>query len=130
MYSQLEARDAQESHCADDHREAILCSVMMPFRFEPELFDHRTTAMEALAEEGFDWFSDFSSVDLLHDVFGMEVCGIAKEDDALNIESILHRVFPTWKYSRLGYKDGERDPGWKVVIHRDPETEPGLYSEA
>ena len=103
---------------------------MSPFRFEPELFDHRTRAMEALAGEGFEWFSHFSSVDILHDVFGLEVCGIERENDALKIESILHRVFRAWRYSHIGYKDGERDPGWKVVIHRDPRTDPGLHSEA
>jgi hypothetical protein len=103
---------------------------MNPFRFEPILFAHRAKAMDALGEAGFEWFSHFSSLDILHDVFGLEVCGIDNQELALNLRSVLCQIFPTWKYSRLIYRNGELDPGWKVIIHRDPEADPSVSLEA
>jgi hypothetical protein len=97
---------------------------MSGFRFEPELFAHRNEAMDALSAAGFEWFTHYSSMDILHSIFGLEVCGVSSDEKGLEIEEILHRTFREWKYSHLGYKDGERDPGWKVVIHRDPEDGP------
>src|SRR5438552_12616949 len=49
------------------------------FAFHPELFEHRTLALEALAAHDLHWFEHFGSVDLLHDLFGLEVCGISKK---------------------------------------------------
>jgi hypothetical protein len=98
----------------------------MSFQFHPELFDHRNAALEALDEHGLVWLSDFSSVDLLHDVFGLEVCGIAERSDAMRIKRILTRLFADWPHSHIGLKDyGDRDLGWKVIVHRDMEDEEG-----
>src|SRR5689334_7437161 len=41
------------------------------FRFCPELFEYRTAVIERLAAEGFEWLSHYSSVDCLHDVYGL-----------------------------------------------------------
>jgi hypothetical protein len=98
----------------------------MSFAFEPELFEHRTDALGALADSGFDWLSHFSCVDLCHDVYGLEVCGIADREDARQMERLLRRTFPTWRYSYMTLKDwGDRDLGWRVVIHRDRERPGG-----
>ena len=98
---------------------------MNGFRFEPGLFNHRAEAIAALAEAGYEWLTDFSTVDLLHDEFGLEVCGIAKKEDALSISRILQRTFPGWRLTHLDYKDGGRDRGWRAAIHRDPDEETG-----
>jgi hypothetical protein len=94
---------------------------MQPFEFRAELFDHRNAALEALAEHGYQWLSDFGSVDMLHDLFGLEVCGIRAEADARAIRRLLEGLFPGWRHRRLFHKDYGREAGWKVVITRDPE---------
>jgi hypothetical protein len=95
---------------------------MQPFAFHPELFELRNRLLEALAENGFAWLSDFGSVDLLHDVYGMEVCGIRTEEDAQAILALLRKLFPDWRHTHRYYKDHTtREPGWKVVINREPE---------
>jgi hypothetical protein len=95
---------------------------MEPFAFHPELFELRTAVLEMLTDHGFAWLSDFSSVDLRHDDYGIEVCGIREETDARTIERLLREIFPSWPYSRRHYKDSStREPGWKVVITRERE---------
>ncbi len=69
---------------------------MDAFRFAPELFEHRTNVMERLTDEGFDWLSHYSSVDPIHDNFGIEVCGIHQREDAESILDVLMQMFPTW----------------------------------
>jgi hypothetical protein len=93
-----------------------------PFAFHAELFEFRDLVLGALADAGYAWLSDFASVDLLHDVYGLEVCGIREERDVKPITALLRRLFPGWRYGHSYYKDGStREPGWKVVISRDPE---------
>ena len=65
------------------------------FQFHPELFDVRNEVTEALADGGFTWLSHFGSVDLLHDVYGVEVCGIPLECDARAIERLLRKTLPS-----------------------------------
>jgi hypothetical protein len=67
------------------------------FRFAPELFEVRTNVMQALTDAGFGWLTHYSSVDPLHDVYGIEVCGIHEKDDALRVLELLMRMFPAWK---------------------------------
>jgi hypothetical protein len=69
---------------------------MDAFRFAPELFEIRTNVMERLSEEGYDWLSHYSSVDPIHDDYGIEVCGIHAREDAVSILDILMRMFPRW----------------------------------
>jgi len=52
------------------------------FRFAPELFEVRTDVIAELSDRGFDWLSHYSAVDPMHDVYGIEVCGIRDQDDA------------------------------------------------
>ena len=44
--------------------------------FHPELFEHKARALEHLEDAGFIWLSDFTTIDLLHQDYGIEVCGI------------------------------------------------------
>ena len=95
---------------------------MKPFEFHAELFDFRNAVMKALSDNGFVWLSDFGSVDLQHDVFGLEVTGIREEADAREIEALLRRMFPGWRYRRRFYEDKNLgELGWKVMVSRDPE---------
>ena len=70
---------------------------MDAFRFSPELFEHRGRVIEQLESVGFSWLSHYSSVDCLHDVYGLEVCGIRERTDAESIQEILIEMFPSWK---------------------------------
>ena len=96
---------------------------MDAFRFCPELFELRTEVLAKLEDAGFQWLSHYSSVDLLHDVFGIEVCGIFEEDDAAAILSLLRKMFPTWRVGCLCYKDYGREPGFKASVFRDKPRE-------
>lgn len=92
---------------------------MDAFRFAPELFEVRTDVIAMLADAGFDWLSHYSSVDPLHDLYGIEVCGIHELDDAKEIRNRLMTMFPDWTPGCLCYKDYGREPGWKARVHRD-----------
>jgi len=96
-------------------------SAMDAFRFSPELFEYRTEIMSVLGQRGFDWLSHYTAVDPLHDVYGLEVCGISDEDDALAILKILIEMYPDWKAIQPWYSDGSRDTGWRAQIQRDEE---------
>lgn len=92
---------------------------MDAFRFCPELFELRTNVMEALDDAGFQWLSHYSSVDPIHDLYGIEVCGILDEENAIEIQELLHSMFPTWNVGCLCYKDYGREPGFKAKVFRD-----------
>jgi hypothetical protein len=89
------------------------------FRFAPELFELRNEVLAALEDKGFHWFSHFSSVDLLHDVYGVEVRGIKEREDATGIQRLLGRMFAAWRLGGLYFYDFGRDPGWRVKVQRD-----------
>jgi hypothetical protein len=96
---------------------------MKPFEFHAELFDFRNTVLEALSDNGFTWLSDFGSIDLQHDVYGLEVTSIREEADATAIEELLRKLFPEWHHRRTFYEDhNQAELGWKVMISRDPEN--------
>jgi len=64
-------------------------------RFSSELSGHRNSVIAELHDQGFDWLSQYSSVDLLQDTYGIEVCGIRDEDDALDMLEVLKVLPPT-----------------------------------
>ena len=92
-----------------------------PFRFAPELLEYRNDVIAELADSGFHWLSHYSAVDTLHDVYGIEVCGIQEQGDADQMLRLLIRIFPSWRPRCLYYKDYGREPGWKATIQRDPD---------
>ncbi|MGD9636674.1 MAG: hypothetical protein AB7G28_24950 [Pirellulales bacterium] len=75
--------------------------------------------MAALNDAGFEWLSHFSSVDPVHDLYGIEVCGILEENDAITIRELPCRMFPEWRSGCLCYKDYGREPGFKARVFRD-----------
>jgi hypothetical protein len=84
---------------------------MDAFRFSPELFEYRTDIISKLQEHGFDWLTHYGSVDPLHDVFGMEVCGIRETEDAVAILKLLTEMYPSWRARQPWYHEGSRDRG-------------------
>ena len=92
---------------------------MDAFRFSPELFEVRSDVLTALERAGFQWFSHFFSVDCLHDLHGIEVCGIREQDDAAAIRQLLMEMFPDWISDGLWYEDNGCEPGWVAEIYRD-----------
>jgi hypothetical protein len=85
-------------------------------QFHPELFEHRGVASELLEEAGYSWFSDYSSIDLVHEEFGLEIGGIRNATDVKPILAALQRGFPHWHHSHVAHYDRGREPGWTVVI--------------
>jgi hypothetical protein len=95
---------------------------MKPVEFLAELFEFRNAVLETLSDNGFAWLSEFGSIDLLHDVYGLEVTAIREEADTSAIEALPRKMFPNWCYRRTFYEDHNlRELGWKVIISRDPE---------
>ena len=52
--------------------------------------------MQSLSSKGFEWLSHYSSVDIIHEEHGLEVCGIHDQEDAEFIRALLHRLYPSW----------------------------------
>jgi len=91
------------------------------FEFHPELFELRSQALECLNSAGITWLAELSSVDLLHEEFGLEICGIKEDSTAKKISIAMARAFPHWHFHRFCNNcDSERDPGWKFSIHMFP----------
>jgi hypothetical protein len=89
------------------------------FRFAPELLEIRNKVIVELSRRGFEWLSHYSAVDPMHDVYGIEVCGIREKRDAESILEILREMHPTWKPKRVWYKDYGLEQGWKAELQRD-----------
>jgi hypothetical protein len=89
-------------------------------QFHPELFECKGRASELLDTAGLVWLSDYSSIDLLHEEFGLEVCGIHEDSNVELIVRAMRSGFPHWHYSHACFKDGGREPGWKFTLHMFP----------
>jgi len=89
--------------------------------FHGELFNARGKATELLDEAGFAWLSHYSSIDLLHSEYGLEVCGIHEESNVSLVAKVMQVGFPQWHYFRVCNKDYGREPGWKFSIHMFPQ---------
>jgi len=94
-------------------------------QFHPELFECKGRASEILDGAGFAWFSDYSSIDLLHEEFGLEVCGIQEESNVEPIAQAMRAGFPHWHYSHVCRKDCGRELGWKFALHMFPRSSGG-----
>ncbi|HZV33920.1 MAG TPA: hypothetical protein VFB72_05020 [Verrucomicrobiae bacterium] len=86
------------------------------FDFYPELFAARALASELLSEEGCDWFGEYSSIDILHEDYGLEICGIRDERNVKRVALALQRGFPHWHHQNVCFQDHGRDPGWAVAL--------------
>jgi hypothetical protein len=84
--------------------------------FHPELFAERGRASELLEAAGYAWFGDYSSIDLVHEDYGLEIGGIRNEADVMPILAALRRGFPHWHHTRVCLHEDGREPGWIVTI--------------
>lgn len=87
------------------------------FVFHPELFEYRSRASDVLSEAGIDGFSHYSSIDLLHEDYGLEVCGIRDGGSVEPVVVTMKDAFPQWHFGGVCCKDCGREPGWKVSRH-------------
>lgn len=88
----------------------------MSFAFHPELFEVRARAMERLEAADVLWFRDFSSVDLGHDQYSIEICGVGDEQTARKIEGVLLTAFSGCSVN-VWLKDYGADEGWRVDVY-------------
>jgi hypothetical protein len=103
----------------------------LSFEFYPELFECRSKASALLEESGYCWFGDYSSIDILHEEYGLEISGIADEESIDPILHALQQVFPQWHHCRIYFHDYGREPGWALSLSLFP-PEPcnsGWYDE-
>ena len=79
-----------------------------PFRFVPELFEVRNQVLAALEAADFYWWRDYGTVCPVHDLYGIEVCGIRQPQDADQILKLLQHLIPDWKCHKIcvGYRCG------------------------
>ncbi len=91
------------------------------FEFHPELFECRNRASDVLAEAGLVWLSDYGSIDIVHEEYGLEVSGIRQESSINRIAQALQAGFPHWHYFDLCHYEGGREPGWTFTIHMFPQ---------
>lgn len=90
------------------------------FQFHPELFECKSRASEVLDSVGVTWFSDYSAIDMLHEEFGLEVCGIREESTVGEIIRAMRAEFPQWHYCKVFHKAYGREVGWKFSLHMFP----------
>ena len=96
---------------------------MKAFQFHAELLEHRGTALQILMDREYAWLVDFGSVDVMHDLYGLEICAIRERRDARHIARLMMAAFPAWKNVRTYYEDHNGGEfGWKVIISREAET--------
>jgi murein DD-endopeptidase MepM/ murein hydrolase activator NlpD len=89
------------------------------FVFCPELLNLCTELVPELSAVGFETTADYSSIEAMHDVHGIEVCGIRHPETALRITRYLLRRFPGWNADWLHPPDGSSSEGWVARIQRD-----------
>lgn len=98
-----------------------------PFAFSPELLALSQNLKTDLSAAGHEEGIDFSSVDPLHDVHGLEVCGIPNSETALEVTRLLLRLFPGWNAGWLHAPDSTSEQGWVATTQRDSDPNPEYW---
>lgn len=89
---------------------------MNAFVFYPELFESRNRLMEELLAADYRWLSSYSSVDIDHERFMLEVCGIQDRADATAMRSVASRAFNS-SWFQVWYKDFGIEQGWILEVY-------------
>jgi hypothetical protein len=121
----MEEKQKREARKRKKRTQSLPHESQSQFQFHPDLFECRTQLMEKLASHGYQWMSHYSAVDLRHAEYGLEVCGIPKQEDALAIRKILRQMFPQWRNTEMHYRDEARERGWKIIIQKNSEGASG-----
>ncbi len=98
------------------------------FPFHPELLEAWGSAMRALAEADIHWLSDYRSIDLDHELVGLEVCAIQDADVVVPIARVLLATFPAWRHGTIHLRTWGQDGGWRVRVCQRP-TAPGPMTD-
>jgi hypothetical protein len=101
---------------------------MSAYLLPAALSECRNLAFEELARCQFDWQENFRSIDLLAEVFGLEVCGISDEDEAEAILAVLEDIFPDWQHGGVYQRTPGREGNWTAALHMYPRA--GLLDRA
>jgi hypothetical protein len=86
------------------------------FEYYPELFEHRSHALELIASSGCEWMRDYASIDLLQEDYGLEVCGIRHEQQIHTIIETLQCGFPHWHHLQVSTREHGLEEGWSVSV--------------
>jgi hypothetical protein len=86
------------------------------FTFSPMLFEEKAKASRILEDAGFIWMNNYSSIEILHDTYGLEVCGIRDELEVKRIADAMKKAFPQWHYDHISEQNYGREPGWTFSI--------------
>lgn len=95
-----------------------------PTAYRPELLELGRDVVSELSAAGYEALSDYSSVEPLHDVHGLEVCGVRNTEATLDIVRLLLRLFPGWNAQWFGPPDGWRAEEWVARVQRDRDPVP------
>ena len=98
-----------------------------PFAFSAELLQHQGRFRALLDAQGYDHSTDYSSVDTLQDVHGLEVCGITSGTTALQITRLLLGEFPGWNAGWLHEPSYGSQQKWVASIQRDRDLTPEYW---
>jgi murein DD-endopeptidase MepM/ murein hydrolase activator NlpD len=93
------------------------------FAFFLGLLQLSTLLVAELSTAGYERAIDYYSIDAMHDVHGLEVCGIHDPHTALNIIRFLLRRFPGWNAGWLHAPDSASTQEWVARIQRDRDIE-------
>jgi murein DD-endopeptidase MepM/ murein hydrolase activator NlpD len=111
---------AGETHGA---QAAVLNSERNAFAFSTELLELAAEVEDELALAGYDKGSGYVSINALHDIHGLEVCGIASADETLEITRFLLRRFRGWNAGWINAPVGSSSQGWVARIRRDRDAD-------
>src|SRR5262249_22036602 len=98
-----------------------------PAAYHPELLNLSQGLVSELSEAGYELLCDYSSVEAMHDVHGLEVCGVRSSEDALDIVRLLLRCFPGWNAAWFGVPDSSAAHAWVARAQRDLDPEPEYW---
>jgi len=96
--------------------EQLVAHLLDGFAWHPELFEHRARMLEALDAAGLLLSVDFESVDILHEEFGIEVCGMPQEPTAFQVLRLMQTVVPDLPVRFHFYQEQQQ---WVAVAVRD-----------
>jgi len=98
-----------------------------PAAYRPELLELCQDLASELSVAGYELVSDYSSVEALHDVYGLEVCGVCSPEATLDIVRLLPRRFTGWNAGWFGAPHGSTSQGWVARIQRDRDAVPEYW---
>jgi hypothetical protein len=95
--------------------------------YYPDLLELGRDVRSELSTAGYEDMSDYSSVESLPEVYGLEVCGIRTPEMTLDIVRFLLRRFPGWNAKWFGPPDDSAAQEWVASVQRDRDPLPEYW---